>query len=206
MKERQSMENSETTTASDATAQKVAFDAQASAATNPIDISDQEEVTEKYEEGQVLSINYTPAGPIKVIWQNGEQVVLKPYAELNYEIPGGISASELQYFSLFCLAYEHLVEAEQTRRLPLLLSEVTSVIPKPVVKKLRRKGLIDIQTLQIKNDKNKTDSRAFCWLTNEGYGVRQAIREKMAEQKAEISSKPNPMADEVSKVPDKIQV
>lgn len=125
----------------------------------------------KYKEGQVLSINYTAAGPVKVVWRDGKQRVESPQPDPDPEVPGGISKKELSLFFNFCALTDELLKPE-TRKVPVLLREAEQIIAKPAIKNMARKGLIDIQTLVMVNDDKKKQSYAFCWLTSLGLGIK----------------------------------
>lgn len=132
---------------------------------------DAPEVKPKYQEGQVLSVNYSPSGPVRVVWRDGKQRVEHAQPDPHPVIPGGMSRKELLAFYNYCNVADHLL-GQEGRKLPVMLQEVKQVIPKPVIKNLSHKGLIEIQTLQMKNDKKETHSYAFCWLTGLGLGLR----------------------------------
>lgn len=125
----------------------------------------------KYAEGQVLSINYTATGPVKVVWRGGKQHVEQNRPDPNPEVPGGMSRKEIMALLNFTNVTDHLLSREG-RKLPVMLQEAEQVIDKSRLKSLARKGLIDIQTLTIVGDDKKKQSYAFCWMTSLGLGVR----------------------------------
>jgi len=129
----------------------------------------------KYQEGQVLSINYTPEGPVRVVWRDDKQVVVGPEPEINPDVPGGLSDKDFRTLFGFCQIGKHLLTGD--RKLPVMVQEAEQVLPKSDLKKLARKGLLTIETLVIVNDNGKKQSYAFCWLTNKGLGVKLQIEE-----------------------------
>lgn len=144
-------------------------------AQHTIDVSEPQ-----YQEGQVLSINYTAAGPVRVVWSQGQKVVQGPTPNPNFEIPGGLSKWELEQFWTVGLLYETLIEKDQSRKLPMLVAETEMLLPKTIIKKFNRKGLMGIKTLMMTNDKGQKNSRAFCWFTDNGYGLLEVLREQQA--------------------------
>lgn len=137
----------------------------------PEPIEQQADPKAKYAEGQVLSINYTATGPVKVVWRSGKQVVEENRPDPNPEVPGRMSRKEIMALLNFTSVTDHLLSREG-RKLPVMLQEVEQVIDKAKIKSLARKGLIEIQTLTMVNDDKKKMSYAFCWMTSLGLGVR----------------------------------
>lgn len=158
--------------------------------------------TPKFVEGQVLSVNYTVAGPVRVVWRGGKQVVVTPQASEDMLIPNGIRKKEFDAFQTFCVLYDTVLR-QKDRKVPLLLKEVASILGhKAIVKSLQRKGLIDIETLSMFNEDKKTGrkesfSHAFVWPTSLGLAVRAIILEEQALMLEEES---------IETTPDRIEV
>ena len=159
----------------------------------PIEIpAPQAEQKAKYQEGQVLSINYTATGPVKVVWRGGKQLVEQPQPDPNPEVPGGLKRKELLTLYNFCSIQAHLL-SQETRKVPVLLQEIEQVMPKTALKTLAHKGLIEIQTLTIVNDDKKKQSYAFCWLTSLGLGVKKQFDSAQAQAVANVNVNPEPI-------------
>lgn len=151
----------------------------------------------KYLEGQVLSINYTATGPVKVVWRGGKQLVEHQQPDLNPQVPGGMKRKELLALYNFCNIQAHLLR-EETRKVPVMLKEIEQVMQKTALKGLAHKGLIEIQTLTIVNDDKKKQSYAFCWLTGLGLGVKNQFESAQAQAVSNISPvEPIPLVEPV---------
>lgn len=140
---------------------------------------DAEKTKQKYADGQVLSINYAPEGPVRVIWRTdanegkGGQVVVRNEPDMEAELPA-MSQKDLQFFYDFCAVSRELLN-RQGRKMPVMFREIEQVVPKSEIKKLGRRELISIETLQVVDEDRTKRSHAFCWLTRKGLALRVRI-------------------------------
>lgn len=137
--------------------------------------SQKKDETPKYQEGQVLSINYTVAGPVRVVWRGGKQVIESPVPSEDATIPGGLRGKTLESFMRYCMLYDASLR-QKDRKVPLLLKEAASVVDRASLKSLSRKGLVNIETLYMVNDQKEKFSHAFIWPTPLGLALREIIR------------------------------
>lgn len=149
----------------------------------PVNVPVTESEKPTFEEGQILSIQYLPQGPLYVVWENGKQVP-KHEEALAEPILVNMSKKEVREFILFCQVQNKLL-SQAERAVPLLVSEVEQILRKSSIKKLIRKGLVESQTLTMKNKDKDVRSHAFCWLTPNGKAYRNVI---FAQQVNEIKS------------------
>jgi hypothetical protein len=148
-----------------------------------------EEKKPKFQEGQVLSVNYTVRGPVRVVWREGKQVVEEQKPNLAFALPQSLSTKDTILFIRFCLMVDQIAQQEK-RNVPMLVNEAELAVPKAAIKKFRNMGLVEIETLRMHKDleNNHVDikSHAFCWLTPNGMGLRDILHAaaRQADQQA----------------------